>query len=240
MAQWFTDGFLRSTESRRARQGPQDPMHGVDPRGRPVPALRPQRARARHAARSRRPHAPGRAAEPRRRDGARPVPGRKAAAALREAAGDPPRQQADRRRQPAGDGQRRGERADRLRDVQHAVPARAQPDRPRDPGRATALGARTDLRRGAQRADRAPHPARDRGVHQPPAPLPLPLPAGPARLRQAALDASELGRGRVQPAVPLAQPRPRHARHRWPASPSHSGTRCTRPSRCSRDRAWRR
>ena len=78
-------------------------------------------------------------------------------------------------------GQRHAQPPARLRDASHAVPARAQPHRPRAGARLPELGRRAAVPDGPQHPHRAPDQDRHRGVHQPHLAVPLQALADPTR-----------------------------------------------------------
>lgn len=90
------------------------------------------------------------------------------------------------------------------RDDEHALPARAQPDRRRDRGGEPGLGRRARVPDRAQRDHRDVHQAGGRGIHQPHLAPADPADGGPARGLEGALEPAELDHDGIQPALSLA------------------------------------
>ena len=197
------------TSASGPRDGRADPRSGeerVQPRDRPDPDLRAQRRGHRPAARARGRPAPV-ADDRRRRVPALPLrrrqeglrQGHRRPRGAHHAGAAPPAVRVrQRHRQPPG----------RLRPDGRAVPARAQPDRSRAQARVPGLGRRAAVPDRPQHPHGDPHPDRRRGVHQPHLAVPPAAARRPDAVRQPALVPDELDGDRVQPALPLAQPRP--------------------------------
>ena len=204
-AQWFTDGFLRS--DRRVERDPRrnDSTHEIDLL--PLYGVRPAWTEQLRA------HEGGRLKSQthrRRRVPALPVRGRRrpSPSSARSRSCGPDQIPPERRDDAVRRRQRHDELADRLRDAQRAVPARAQPDRRAARARVPGVGRRAPVPDRAQHPDRAPDQARDRGVHQPHRAVPLQARRRPGAVQERALVPHELDGDRVQPALPLARPDP--------------------------------